>query len=68
MVSSEGDSLINVGTIPNLNISDGYKYLGIFQDFLFDDDKLSKLFSQNIDLGFMVCYLRISMVTTKLLP
>ena len=43
VVSSEGYSLINVGTIPNLNISDGYKYLGILQDFLFDDAKVKQI-------------------------
>ena len=30
VVSSEGYSLVNVGTIPNLNGLDRYKYLGIF--------------------------------------
>jgi len=42
VVSPEGYSLVNVGTIPYLNNSDGYKYLGIFQHFLFDDTKVKE--------------------------
>jgi len=40
VASSEGFSLNNVGVIPNVDVSVGYKYLGILQDFLFDDDKV----------------------------
>ena len=43
MVSSDGCYLLDaVGDIPNLDVSNGYKYLGIFQNFLFDDAKVKQ--------------------------
>ena len=42
VASSEVYSLSNVGSMPYVDVSEGYKYLGVFQDVLLDDDKVKQ--------------------------
>ena len=42
LVSPEVYSLSSVGSMPYVDVSEGYKYLGVFQDVLFDDAKVKQ--------------------------
>jgi len=42
VVSPEVYSLSNVGSRPYVDVSEGYKYLGVFQDVLFNDPKVKQ--------------------------
>ena len=64
VVSSEGYSLVNVGTIPYLNNSSIWE---IFSIFYLMTPKLKKVLCQNTDLEFVMYFLHISMAITKLL-